>query len=64
MSEKTSQAETILHWLTRVVDRKSRILNEPISTAKFIVRIKDGVVLEPELSIDVAKDTNFSRNSL
>jgi hypothetical protein len=62
MHEKITQAETILQWLTRVIDRKSRILNEPISTAKFIVRIKDGVVLEPELSIDVAKDINFSRN--
>ncbi len=57
MQEKTTQAETILQWLTRVIDRKARILNEPISTAKFIIRIKDGVVLEPELSVDVTPDT-------
>lgn len=57
MQEKTTQAETILQWLTRVIDRKSRILNESISTAKFIIRIKDGVVLEPELSVDVTPDT-------
>lgn len=59
MPDKTTQAETILQWLTRVIDRKSRLLNEPISTAKFLVRIKDGVVQEPEVSVDAAKETKI-----
>ena len=61
---QTTQAETILHWLTRAVDKKQRLLNESITTAKFVVRIKDGIVQEPEISIDLAKDIHSHKNSL
>lgn len=61
---QTTQAETILHWLTRAVDKKQRLLNESITTAKFVVRIKDGIVQEPEISIDLAKEMQSHKNSL
>lgn len=56
MPNKSTQAEIILAKITSSVDRHATILNNrEVSTVKLLIRVKDGIVQEVELSVDLKR---------
>ena len=50
------QIETLHDKITRALDRQSLILkSRDLSCVKILVRIKNGVIQEPEISVDLRR---------